>query len=260
MKKTVILLLMTAILSFQAEAWNGRGHQTIVALAERHLTKKARQNIDKFMPYELKKEASWMDRHRRDKEYTFTGKWHSYEVNEKLDFIHNPDKRAKTGNAIYALMLADYNLSHWKDMPDSTVIMNLRMLLHFVGDMHCPCHVNHSYERTPKGKITIGEKTFSYHKLYDSSPSLLWIDHTTEQIVAKIDDLKKGDIEKITQGSFQEWAHECGKECALIYDLNRGNNHELDPKTLNKSKKLIKSQLQKAGYRLASLLNRYFGE
>ncbi|MBQ0080666.1 MAG: S1/P1 nuclease [Alistipes sp.] len=260
MKKTLILFIAMLLCAEVAIAWNGRGHQTIVALAEKHLTKKARKNIDKFMPYELKKEASWMDKHRRDKEYAFTGKWHSYEVNEKIGFVHNPDKRASTGNAIYALTLADYNLTNWKDMPDSTVIMNLRMLLHFVGDMHCPCHVNHSYERTPKGKVTVGEKAYSYHRLYDSSPSLLWKDHTTEQIVAKIDHLKKSDIEKLTQGNFQQWANECGKNCAMIYDLNRGNNQELDPNTLEKSRKLIISQLQKAGYRLASLLNRYFGE
>ena len=135
MKKFFIFATI-AMLSIEAFGWGGVGHRVIVEIAQRNLTEKAKENISKYMNYDLKKEAVWMDTHRRDEPIAYTTAWHVYNVDEQG--VYDPNPRLYKGDCIHALKIADYNLSKYKQLTDSAVVMNLRMLLHFVGDMHCP--------------------------------------------------------------------------------------------------------------------------
>ena len=79
MKKTVILLIVSLIFcAYSAQAWNRLGHNTVAEIAKRHMTEKAKKNIAKYMPYDIAKEANYMDRIRGKKSpYRFTNSWHS---------------------------------------------------------------------------------------------------------------------------------------------------------------------------------------
>ncbi len=102
MKKLLLLAASLCILcQQQAGAWGRLGHQVVIKVAERHLTDKAKRNIARYMPYDLKTDAVWMDHHRRDKGIDYTTAWHVYNVDENHEY--NPNARLKQGDAIRAL-------------------------------------------------------------------------------------------------------------------------------------------------------------
>ena len=78
-----------------------------------------------------------MDEYRKTPEYAFTDGWHTAPVDARLhysDELLNP----KRGNAIYGLESAIRILENYREQSDSTVAVNLKYVIHLVGDMHCP--------------------------------------------------------------------------------------------------------------------------
>ena len=101
MKKLFIIVTLIAV-SFSAQAWDKVGHSTVVEIAKRHLTEKTKKNIAKYMPYDIEKDASWMDYNRGKKSpYRFTNSWHSYYYDSK--FRHDPNVKHKIQNNIFVI-------------------------------------------------------------------------------------------------------------------------------------------------------------
>ena len=257
MKKLAISLLTAAMFCLNLQAWGSLGHQTVIAVAQRHLTEKTKANIAKYFDYDLKKDATWMDAHRKDAPIAYTTSWHVYNVDENHNYDPNP--RLAKGDAIHALQVVDYNLKHYKDLTDSAVVMNVRMLIHFVGDMHCPVH---SYFPAPRNFWPCrlnGEEFKTFHGLYDGMPAKLWPGIKADELAAQLDNCNGCQRNRIAKGGPVEWAKACGDRNCYIYEINPPLTEELDPDTVEKSRELISLQLRDAGYRLAKLLNLYFG-
>lgn len=258
MKKVLITLLLAASVCVNLQAWGSLGHKTVIAVAQRHLTEKTKANIAKYFDYDLKKDAVWMDQHRHDKPIEYTTSWHVYNVDENHRYDPNP--RLYKGDCIHAIQVADYNLRHYQDLTDSAVVMNVRMIIHFVGDMHCPVH---SYFPGPRNFWPCryrGEEIKTFHYFYDSMPNRLWPDTTPDKLAEELDNCSKGKIRKIAQGTPIDWAKACGDRNCVIYDINPPLTEDLDPDTVEKSREVVSLQLRDAGYRLARLLNEYFGK
>ena len=256
MKKILTFVIATALCS-QAFGWGGVGHRVIVEIAQRNLTAKAKENISKYMNYDLKKEAVWMDEHRNDKPIAYTTAWHVYNIDERS--VYDPNPRLYKGDCIHAIKIADYNLRQYERLTDSAVVFNLRMLLHFVGDMHCPTH---SYVPGPRcfWPCTLNGKEYTFHGVYDKMPQFVHEGKKPDQIADELDTWKKSEIKKVTKGDFHDWVHEVGSDNTVIYKWNPHNTPVLDEKTVELSAELVNKQMQRAGYRLAYLLNLYFGK
>ncbi|MBO7603652.1 MAG: S1/P1 nuclease [Bacteroidales bacterium] len=258
MKKLFLVLLLSVCATLAAEAWAGLGHKTVIAVAQRHLTSKTQENIARYFDYDLKQDATWMDAHRRDDDIGYTTAWHVYSVDGNHNYDPNP--RLAKGDAIHALQVVDYNLRHYKELSDSAVIMNVRMLIHFVGDMHCPVHCYFPGAKNNWPCKLNGEEIKSFHTLYDAMPSRLWPDLSPDELAAQLDNCGACKRNKIAKGTPVEWARATGDRCAVIYEINPQQTKDLDPDTAEKSRELVSLQLRDAGYRLARLLNFYFGK
>ena len=65
MKRLFISIVAFALIgTYSAMAWGGLGHRTVVEIAKRHLTEKTKENIAKYLPHDLTKDATWMDKYR----------------------------------------------------------------------------------------------------------------------------------------------------------------------------------------------------
>lgn len=256
MRKFILFALIAIVCQQSAMAWGKLGHEVVVNVAEHHLTDRAKANIAKYMPYALKKDAVWMDVHRKDDGIDYTSSWHVYNVDANHEYDPNP--RLKKGDVLLAIRTADYNLRHYENLNDSTVVMNLRMILHFVGDMHCPTH---SYFPGPRcfWPCTLnGKPQKSFHSVYDKMPNFLYKKVASEDVAKQIDNLKKGQIKKIQRGTLLDWVKDIADHNAVIYEWNPFNTKELNPDTVELSRDLVNTQMRNAGYRLARLLNEYF--
>ena len=256
--KRISTIIIALFAVSTASAWSEFGHKTIVEIAKRHLTERTKQNIAKYMPYDITTEAVWMDEHRHDANIAFAFSWHVYNTDKYRKYDPNP--RLHKGDAIHALKIADYNLSRYEELSDSTVVMNLRMVLHFAGDMHCP---SHSYVPAPRYVWPCelnGVPYKSFHSFYDVTPNLLHPDMSPMALAALLDNASKGQRKKICRGAHYEWAQDCAKNNCKIFEWNEPLAEKLNPNTVELSRELVDRQLRNAGYRLAALLNRYFGK
>lgn len=255
--KKILFIAAAAMLCIEAFGWGGVGHRVIVEIAQRNLTEKAKENISKYMNYDLKKEAVWMDTHRKDEPIAYTTAWHVYNVDATDTYDPNP--RLYKGDCVHGVKVADYNLRRYTELSDSAVVMNLRMILHFVGDMHCPTH---SYVPGPRcfWPCTLKGKKYKFHGVYDKMPALVHKGKSDDQIADELNTWKKGAIKKITKGDFNSWASEIGAMNKVIYEWNPHNTAVLRDDTIELSADLVNEQMTRAGYRLAFLLNEYFGK
>ncbi len=258
MKRILATILLATVLCLNVSAWGRLGHQTVVAIAQRHLTEKTKAGIARYFDYDLKKDAVWMDKHRHDTPIEYTTAWHVYNVNDKHEYDPNP--RLKKGDCIFGMYVADYNLRHYQELTDSAVVMNVRMIIHFVGDLHCPVH---SYFPGPRNFWPCslnGEQISTFHSLYDGMPDRLWPELSADELASLLDDCGRCKMRKIAKGSFIDWVKLIADRNAGIYDFNAPLTKELDPDTVEKSREIVALQLRDAGYRLARLLNEYFGK
>ena len=259
--KLFLLCVVTwTVSTMNVAAWNGRGHRAIVVLAQRNLTPTAAANIAKYMDYDLQQDATWMDKHRQDKELRYAAKWHSFYVYPDTH-LYNPVVRIGKGDSISGIEYAWYNLSHYELLTPEEVVLNLRFVLHFVGDMHCPVHCVYTGLKNPVVKEYHGKESKGFHSVYDTMPSRLFAGKTPDQIAELLDTLTEEEKQAIASGTPKEWAKECGDRCEVIYQINPrdGENPiQMDPDTDEKSRALVEYQLRAAGYRLARLLNECF--
>lgn len=74
--RTLLLIIILALLASTAHAWGTRGHQVIASLAQAQLTTKAKAEIDKLLALEpgetLASISTWADEHRNPT----TATWH----------------------------------------------------------------------------------------------------------------------------------------------------------------------------------------
>lgn len=251
--KRLVFIVLLSVFTFNAFAWNRLGHAVAVAVAQRHLTDEAKKNIARYIDYDLKEDASWMDMHRKEEHLNYTDHWHSYCVDE--NYNHDPNasyQKLRYGDTMRALQVCESTLRNkrYEQIPDSLVIMSIRTLIHMVPDMHCPVHVRYSHKTNPRGKFEINGKTYKgFHKLYDAMPSIIWEKTPADEVAEKIDNASRREIKKVISGDFYDWVTDIARKNVVIFDIRPTDSYDL-----------VNTQLRDAGYRLAYLLNLYFGE
>ena len=163
MKKLLLLLLFAGLLNTGSVfGWGREGHETIAKIAERNLTKKAKKRIEKYLGgHSIVYFAKWMDEYRHTPEYKFTNNWHTVPVNAELRY--EDSMLATGGNAIYGLEQAIENLKNYRSLTDSAVEVNLKYIIHLVGDMHCPAHIKYTTHDT-KYDVLFEDKYHKPHK------------------------------------------------------------------------------------------------
>lgn len=253
-----LLVLMPAP---EASAWGREGHETIAKIAERNLTKRAKKRIERYLGgHSIVYYAKWADEYRHTPEYKFTKNWHVVPVDSSCRYTDNLLDRKK-GNAIFAIEQSAETLRNYRELPDSTVAVNLKFLIHFVGDMHCPAHIKYA-GRNMKYDVLFEDKYHKPHKFYihhvwDNeiiTTTRIW---SVSEWADELDRLPDSEIDAITAGTPRDWLHDAAVCCLVQFDIARPDQR-LGQDFLNEALPLVESQILKAGYRLADLLNDLF--
>lgn len=256
--KKIIFSLFAALLTVSAYGWGTLGHKTVIAIAQRHISDKAKEGIARYFDYNIQEDAVWMDKHRKDEPIAYTTAWHVYNVDE--NHRYDPSPRACKGDCIKGLHDAIWCLQDYKNLSDSAVVMNVRMLIHFAGDMHCPVH---SYFPGPRNfwkcRIESINWSGSFHGLYDTIPELLYPGVAPDDLAEQLDNCSEEQIRQIQEGTLEDWAKSSADVNAAIYEINAPLTENLDPQTVEKSRSIVDTELRNAGYRLARLLEEIFG-
>ena len=133
MKRIALIVLAAVMACGTASGWGREGHETIARIADNNLKPSVRKKLESYLGHSIVYYAKWMDDYRHTKEYGFTSNWHACTVDEDLKYVPQPD-----GDAVYGLNQAIGTLKDYRNLPDSTVIVNIKYILHLAGDLHCP--------------------------------------------------------------------------------------------------------------------------
>jgi hypothetical protein len=237
-------------------AWGPKGHDTVAYIAEQNLSRRALKKVQKVLDgHSLVYVANWMDNASHTDEYAHTSTWHYANVDEGYTYATMP-KNPK-GDVLTAVTLIVEQLKSGKITPEEEDVY-LRMLIHFVGDIHCPMHAGRLSD-LGGNQVTI--KWFGR----DAKLHAVWDDLIVESVrkwsysewQREIDNVSKEEREAMAAGSPLDWMNETVEICKKIYeDAPAGS--ELSWDYQNENFPLLEMQLRKAGYRLARLLNEIY--
>lgn len=266
MKRFFCIFMMSIFLfggSIDVFAWGQKGHDIVACIAEKHLTRKAKKNLSAILGGKsLVYYSTWMDNVQNSPYwkdgYERTRTWHYLNVNE--EYTPQTMPRNPKGDVLSALnMIIDSLENHRKELSDSVCFDYTRMLIHLVGDMHCPMHVGRLSDRGGNWlKIKWFEHETNLHSLWDSK--LIESVHAWSytEWMQNLDRCSKSEIAQMTSGTVEDWLNETWQVTVGIY-ANVTPEENYSYKYMYDYGPVVERQLLLAGYRLAALLNRIFG-
>ena len=134
----------------------------------------------------------------------------------------------------------------------------LKMLIHLVGDMHCPMHTGRLSDigGNQRPVLMFGRRT-NLHSAWDSA--ILEAGHkwSYTEWQEQIDRLTDDEAALVQAGEPQDWLKETHAICVGIYeDSPEGTKISYD--YVDKYTPVIEQQFVRGGYRLARLLNEIY--
>lgn len=168
-KKTPLLLLciIGLIIPQITFAWGMTGHRVIGKLAEMNISQKAKNHINKVLDNtSIAMVANWGDFIKSDSALAYTAVWHYKDIPSGLS-REEFDKQALTkddGEVVYQVLRL---IKELKSHPNNA--MDLKLLIHLVGDMHQPLHIGHPEDKGGNMiKIRWMGRETNLHSLWDS--------------------------------------------------------------------------------------------
>ena len=251
-----IAVVALAFSALTACAWGRLGHDAIAYIAECHLTPKAKANIERYLDnHSIVYYASWMDMVRWTPEYKHTSRWHASDVDSLGNYTPSTKRDAVEGvNTTLA------NLRSHKNLSDSAVAVNIRLLVHMVGDMHCPGHAFYKGYDQKGIKFTLDGAPAQVHLFWDQYCLNHHPWHYTE-FGHQLDRYSDREREEMAKGTPAEWMTESGQAITATYGWFENGRIYDRPETFAfqlEAEKIAHPRIVKAGYRLARLLNEVF--
>ena len=250
----IIIAVLFVVRSQELLAWSSIEHDAITYIAECNLKPEVKKRIESYLGgCSIVYYASWMDHYRKTPEYIFSDSWHTGNVDENFKSTEAIHK--KNGDCVPALEEVIKKLENYPSLDDSTVSVNLKFLIHITADMHCPSHVN--YVNHPSFNVKYNGADVSYHSVWDSYMLRHAHSWSYTEYQQQLDRCSVEEKKQIMQGAPREWFEQSAKDCVIIYEWAKPGDH-LGVDFMNKARFLGESQMLKAGYRLAYLLNKLF--
>ena len=259
MKARFLLLfigfLTTSLVFAKTPAWGPTGHRTTGKIAEKHLTKKAKRQINELLKGEsLAFVSTYGDEIKSDKKYNEFYTWHY--VNMPLDSRYEDSENNPKGDLVTGINKC---ISIIKDDTSSLAdkTFYLKMLVHLMGDLHQPMHIG---RKDDKGGNTIQVQWFgkgtNLHRVWDENMIEQWKMSYLE-LADNTEDLSNAQIKAIQEGTIIDWVHDTHKLSKIAYaSVQIGEN--LRYRYSYDHFRTVRKQLQISGIRLAKLLNDIF--
>ncbi|QUD90318.1 S1/P1 nuclease [Phenylobacterium montanum] len=268
----------------RAAAWGELGHRVTGLIAYRHLTPAARARVDAIMaadtdpltPRDFAGRTNWADKYRSA--HRETAAWHFADIE-----IDHPDLKAacygfaplapgqlaSQGPAQACVVAKIEQFTAELRSPSTSPnerLLALKFLIHFVGDLHQPLH---AADHMDKGGNCIGldpapdGHAANLHAYWDTG-AVGSLGGSAEAIAAELDDRTSPErVGTWSAGDPRAWAMETFKIAQRdAYALpTRPTCSDHGAKALTETyqamaKRDVALQLEKAGVRMAALLNR----
>lgn len=256
MKPIILALLLLLGGVTPLYAWGPKGHDVVAYIAECHLSPKAARAVDRALEgHSPVYVANWMDNASHTPAYAYTKTWHYKNIDQGHTLETMPQE--PKGDILTAINDLIEKLKSHELSPEEENV-SLRMLIHLMGDLHCPMHAGRLSDLGGnRHEVKYFGKLSNLHSVWDSSiveSAHRW-GYTEWQ--REVDRVSKKEEHMFTAGSPEEWFLETHALCCEIYDSTpKGANLSYD--YVAKYSPMIEAQLLRGGLRLAHLLNEIY--
>ena len=290
MKKTVLLIILAAAFSAPLFGWGTTGHAAVAQIAENHINKKTKKALKKYLKgtdiveiasypdkfyYQWHRDIGWECSNPRilrrkpsemDALPTNIEPWcHSYSV----DSLYNTYRTNREGDLYVrnCIMDLDFLIHNLKEnaatMDPEERSKEIALVVHLMGDFHCPMHVLYVPKAPTGGKysIYINEKKINIHSFWDS---VIWRymnkEWTYAEFAEAADTATKEEIEEITKGDVFDWGKANAIAALPAHHLTTATPEErkFGLEYPDSFRWLAYQQIRNAGYRLAKTLDYIF--
>jgi len=255
--KLIFVGLLISSFTFSADYdWGKTGHRVTGEIAASYLTKKVKKRIKHILKGKtLAFVSTFADEIKSDRRFKLYSPWHY--VNFSFEKKYGVDKPSEFGDLVQGItkcieVLKDANSS----VEDKEFY--LKMLVHFIGDLHQPLHVGRGED---KGGNDIQVRWFNdgsnLHRVWDSGMlDYYGMSYTELSMNKKV--LSKIQIETLKKGTLVDWAQESQSLAKKVY-ASANIGEKLGYKYMYDHFPMVHTQLHKGGIRLAKILNEIFG-
>ena len=289
MKTKRIAAVCTALLFVgqTAFAWGSLGHATVAEVAQRHLSPKAAKAIDKYLNgMKLASIASDADKYRpywvvdlgfvptnpdfarvpflKDQSLPLNfAPWsHSITVDKDMRpyLTDNLDGAYINNDCYYVKMLSEKLKNEAETMDPSERMKAIALIVHFLGDMHCPVHIVYTHADMAKGhfEVTYKGRKMKYHAFWDDT-IFSGLPYGFQELAYLVDNKSRREMKTICEGDVYDWGSDSAVKSWEAYERVHPGKDIIPDTFPFDVRPLLYSQLRNAGYRLAELLNEIFG-
>lgn len=250
-----IAFSVTFMIAKPSPQWGATGHRTIGEIAQKHLNKRTNKEIEKILQGEsLAFVSTYGDEIKSDSRYKKFDPWHY--VNFPLDSKYENSIKNPKGDIIVGIESCIRVLKN-NNSTEKDKIFYLKLLVHLVGDLHQPLHVGREEDRGGNDiKVKWFYKNSNLHRVWDSDMIESWNMSYTE-LALNSKKLANQQIYMIEQGDILDWAYESQKLAQKIYGSTKEGDN-LSYKYSYENFSIVRNQVQKAGIRLAKILNEIY--
>lgn len=257
-----LLLLLALYLPLPSTAWGVTGHRVVGQIADSYINTKTRAAIKRILGTEsIAMSSNWADFIKSDSAYKYLDPWHYVNTPKDLSYEAFKATLAKDTNAnVYNAINFLVKELKKKNLALDSQRKYLRLLIHFVGDIHQPLHV--SPEGTTGGndiKVQWFRDNSNLHRVWDSDLiEMQQLSYT--EYAAYINHSTAAQRSKLQSTPLSAWLYESYVMAQDLHNEIKEVNPRLGYRYNYDHIHQLNQQMLKGGVRLAGLLNQIFGK
>ena len=268
--RTAFAISTSLLLSFSSTAaysWGREGHQIIALIAAKQLTPAAKAQVTDLLggsdaASALEQYSTWADEIRSQRPETRA--WHYVNI-ETGSTGYSAARDCPNGDCVIGQIERDISIIRNQSLAKPIRAEALRFLIHFVGDETQPLHCSDNHDRgANEVRVILNGDSTNFHAVWDRQVVEALGDEPATiaaHLSAKIIQAERSVWSKGTPAS---WANECWSVAKRdVYASLSGREGTYAPIVLpsdyaHRKAGIAAEQLERAGVRLASVLNAAF--
>ena len=244
------------VVNSNEEVWGQTGHRVVGQIAEAYLSKKAKKEINRLLDgHSLAFASTIADEIKSDQAYDSFGPWHY--VNYEMGGHYDPTNADERGDIVYGIQKSVEVLES-KSSSDADKRFYLKLLIHFIGDLHQPLHVGRAEDQGGNRiQVSWFSRTSNLHRVWDSDlidGYSMGYDELAQELLRST---TKEEHAALAKGTYLDWVEESHQIVERIY-ASASSEDRLGYRYTYDFNPLLFEQLAKGGIRLAKVLNELF--
>lgn len=248
----IVLLLTVQQMTATELFWGKTGHRVVGEVAQQNIKKSTLKKVEKLLDGQsLALVANFGDDIKSDPRYRKFGSWHYVNIAPGQKYGDEPPY--KYGDIVTGIQKCIAVVQD-KDASKEDRAFYLKLLIHFVGDLHQPMHVGYAKDKGGNDlQVRWFNKGTNLHRLWDSN-MIESYDMSYTELSENLPILSKEEKERIVQGNLLDWVVDSQEIAKDVYaSVEVGD--KLGYTYMYEHFDTVKMQLEKGGLRLAKLLD-----